>query len=313
MAEHWIDARQALEIAGDPISLCTRLHAGLITARARTFATEREENHDVAVPKLFWWAKGHEALKQNWGSGDFSTWIEQKHQLFAFGVTFPLSEVLEMVPFERRALIAHGLSVAASPDWIAASDVHRLTLNDRGHVRVFQKVLIEQAKLGFVSARAVSAHGKLRKGNSVNLFLDEREWNVPAWFWQEFTKADTSNQSWETGAFKGVGRSPMGRAEVTLSGVHFLRESIERRLGPSEDNAAGEAPSGSSRGRRPTYDWATATAAVWGKLFRSEIIPEVQADIEKALIDVLTVGDKSPSPSTVRPFAKPIWEEFQKA
>jgi hypothetical protein len=46
-------------------------------------------------------------------------------------------------------------------------------------------------------------------------------------------------------------------------------------------------------------------------LHRGELIPETQADIELALIEVLTKGDIAPSESTVRPFAKPIWEEFQ--
>lgn len=66
------------------------------------------------------------------------------------------------------------------------------------------------------------------------------------------------------------------------------------------------------RGRNPTYDWPAATSAVWGSLHRGELIPATQAEIETALIAYLTDGDKSPSESSVRPYAKPIWLEFQK-
>ncbi|KHS41597.1 hypothetical protein NJ75_04651 [Novosphingobium subterraneum] len=68
-----------------------------------------------------------------------------------------------------------------------------------------------------------------------------------------------------------------------------------------------------NRGRRPTYDWHTACSSIWGMLLRSELIPEVQADVEKALITLLAKGDKEPSVSTVRPYAKIIFQEYSKA
>jgi hypothetical protein len=51
---------------------------------------------------------------------------------------------------------------------------------------------------------------------------------------------------------------------------------------------------------------------IWGKLHRGELIPQTQAEIETALILHLTKGDDAPGESTVRPFAKLIWDEFQK-
>ena len=67
------------------------------------------------------------------------------------------------------------------------------------------------------------------------------------------------------------------------------------------------------RGRKPKYDWPAATLAVFGLIYRGELKPNIQADIERALIDHLTQGDNGPSESTVRPYAKLIWEESQKA
>ena len=46
--------------------------------------------------------------------------------------------------------------------------------------------------------------------------------------------------------------------------------------------------------------------------YRGEFKPKVQADNELAKIKSLTVGDKEPSESTVRPYASAIWLEYKK-
>lgn len=309
MAEHWIDATQALEIAGDRIALCTRLHAGLIAARARTLTMDGEEAHGVAVPKSFWWATGHEALEQDWASGDFSTWIDREKQVLAFGVTFPLSGILEMVTFEQRAMIAHKLSVAGSPDWIPAKEARRLAY-DRFHHNPMMAgtAIVEQARLGFVGARAVLAQGAIGGPTESDWKWEEREWDVPTWFWTEFTGADRSNQAWELGRFSGRGLAPDGTRWITLSGVHFHRAS----LNALDPNSAPVELSESNRGRKPKYDWPAAISACWGRIYRGEPPVSSQADVEKLLIDTLRVGDDEPGESTVRPYASQIWAEFSK-
>ena len=309
MAEHWIEAAQALEIAGDRISLCTRLHAGLITARARTFSTAGQEARGVAVPKKFWWATGHEALEQDWTSGDFSTWIDRSQQLFAFGVTFPLSAVLEMVAFENRALIARKLSVAGSTDWVPAKEARRLAY-DRFHHNPMTAgtAIVEHARLGFVGARAVLAQGSMGGPNESNWVWEEREWDVPTWFWTEFTGANQSSQEWELGRFAGRGLAPDKTRWITLSGVHFHRASLDA-LDPF--SAPVESPE-SNRGRKPKYDWPAAISTCWGRIYRGEPPVSSQADVEKLLIAILRVGDDEPGESTVRPFASQIWAEYSK-
>jgi hypothetical protein len=88
-------------------------------------------------------------------------------------------------------------------------------------------------------------------------------------------------------------------------------------LGVSEDgdNSLAEIASDdeSRRGRKPKYDWPTATLAVFGLIYRGELQPEIQADIERALIDHLTRGESAPSESTVRPYARLVWDEYSKA
>lgn len=269
-----------------------------------------QEFHNVAVPQNFWWAKGHEALEQDWSSGDFYTWIEHKMQIFAFGVTFPLSAVLDMVAFEKRAIIARSLSVSGSPDWIPALQARRLAYDlFRYNPMSAGSAIVEQARLGFVSARAVLAQGSINGHGDGNWSWEEREWDIPTWFWTGFTGAEHSRQDWELGRFSGRGTAPDRTRWITLSGVHFHRASLDCLAPVSAQTEASE----EKRGRKPVYDWTAATRTVAIRLICGELIPEKQADVERAFIDALTKGDQGPNEATVRPYAKPLYEGYLKS
>lgn len=309
MADHWISAEQALNIAGDSNSLCTRLHAGLIRARARVLSTEGQTAHGANVPRSFWWAKGGSALVQDWGSGDFTTWIEQKQEVSAFGVQFPLTDVLAMAPFERRAIIAHQLSIAGSPDWISARAARKLVYDHFGHnPMTAASAILEAARLGFLSARAVLAQGSSTIPTPKTWEWEEREWDIPTWFWTRFTAVEAA-QDWELGRFSGKGQAPDGTRSMALSGVHFFRASLDA-LGQTPPPE--EAPT-SNRGRKPKYDWIAATNACWGLVYRGDASASTQSDIERLLIDLLRNGDDEPGESSVRPYASQIWSEASKA
>jgi hypothetical protein len=49
------------------------------------------------VPAEFWWAEGEGALKQNWRTGDFDTWIDQEVHLRAFGVKFLRADIEKLI------------------------------------------------------------------------------------------------------------------------------------------------------------------------------------------------------------------------
>jgi hypothetical protein len=66
------------------------------------------------------------------------------------------------------------------------------------------------------------------------------------------------------------------------------------------------------RGRPSTYDWEGLTTAIWGRILRGELIPKNQAQIEVAMLELLAKNNNGPSESTVRPYAKRIWQEFCK-
>jgi len=102
----WISAADAVELLrpvfnsayATKMTICKRAHSGLIRARAEKLTVDDKELADLVVPKGFWWAEGHEALTQNWHTGDFDTW--EKHRLHweAFGVRFFREHIEKLIP-----------------------------------------------------------------------------------------------------------------------------------------------------------------------------------------------------------------------
>ena len=308
MAEQWITASQALEIGGDAFALCSRLYAGLIKARAKLLRIDGDAMPDIPVPKQIWWAQGHAALEQDWQTGDFATWIDRDQRIEAFGVKFALDDVLEMIAVERRPIVARNLSVAGNPAWVSAQEALRICYSDYGHNPVSaREAIIVQAKLGFIVARAVSAEGGSYDRNGPPKW-NEREWDVPTWFWNSFD-VPLSGDAWVQGNFCGEGNGPNGITRLTLNGLYFYRESL-CALGSADDPP--KVADGATKGRKPVYDWEGATAAIWGQIFRGELIPKNQAEVEKAFQRQLAKGDKEPGESTVRPYANRVWEEFSR-
>lgn len=103
--EDWISAaetikrvREATLSSRSNIALATRAHAGLLRAHADLMIINGIQRHpDCAVAAGFWWAEGHEALKQNWELGDFETWLKKTTRYQAFGVRFHREDVEKMV------------------------------------------------------------------------------------------------------------------------------------------------------------------------------------------------------------------------
>ncbi len=105
--DEWVRAADALAMLKPILAegaarfrICERAHGGMIRARAEQFHYGQRvfQNHDM--PKEFWWAEGHEALDQDWAAGDFSTWIEQRTHLKAFGVTFARADIQKLLPHQ---------------------------------------------------------------------------------------------------------------------------------------------------------------------------------------------------------------------
>ena len=102
--EEWITAADALELL-KPIhfststrTICKRAHAGLVRAKAERFISGGNIKDNFEIPEGFWWADGEAALVQNWYTGDFDTWIDQKLHLQAYGVTFWRANIERLRP-----------------------------------------------------------------------------------------------------------------------------------------------------------------------------------------------------------------------
>ena len=227
MAVQWIEARTALDVFGNRMTICERTHAGLIRSRAELFNRHDQELRDVELPREFWWAKGHEALEQNWDTGDFSTWIDRKLHWRGYGVRFALDDLLKLIPFEEHAATRRRLSVAGNPAWVSAREARRFAYDQAGVQPVKAgKAVVKQCRFGFISARAVEM--RFARGSKPGDWTEEaREWDIPTWFWEDFTMQEASSQDWEQGSFSGRGRAPQGYGWMTLDGVYFLRPSLD--------------------------------------------------------------------------------------
>lgn len=309
MAEQWIPAVKALQIVNDASAICSRLHAGVLRSRANLLEIDGEQRRLEEIPRGFWWAEGNETLEQDWERGDFAAVLDDEHGLKAFGVSIGLFGLLEMVPFQQRSGLVRSLSIAGNSDWISAQDVRRLAHANGKHKSA--QFIVEQARLGFISGKAVEAKGVEEHNNFTEWDWEEREWPIPIWFWAEFTIGKDAMSDWELGRFSGYGAAPNGSRLIELNGVHFLKTSVEAIF--DLDDSLGDKAGGQPRGRKPVHDWPKASNAIWGKINRGDLQPTNQAQIEKAFIIQLTRGDREPSESTVRPYAKVIWDEFRKA
>lgn len=318
MAHEWIKARLALEYVSDGVvdlaaarRICERAHAGLIKAKAERLIGNGEENQDALIGKGFWWARGHEALEQDWNSGDFSTWIDRSVEVKAFGVSFDFTALSELVPADKQAAALRRISVIAHDDWISARELH-LALLDKVGLSYGNAALAEACQLGQLGARAMRATCHRKQRNALLQQWKAVEWDVPLWFWRDFTEKRSARFEWPLGKVRGEGQKEGDAQVIELQGLHFHRSGLIN-LGIEDAADAPEKSLGASRGRRPKYDWLAASLHIFGLINRGDFKPECQADVEKALIDHLADGDNAPGESTVRPYAKLIWDENAKA
>lgn len=125
--------------------------------KARLLTRDSERRENVVIPADFWWAEGHEALDQNWAVGDFSTWIDKRIEYRALGVCFSLDNLRDMLAPELAATLARQLSVTSDAAWVTAKATRAFVYGELGkNSLVAGDCLIDQRRLGFVAARAVS-------------------------------------------------------------------------------------------------------------------------------------------------------------
>lgn len=306
VADQWIEAVTALDVFGNRMAICERCHAGLIRSRAQSFKKDKEEFVDVELPREFWWATGHAALDQNWETGDFSTWIDRMRHWRAYGVCFALNDLLELVPFERRAETRRRLSVSGNPAWVSAREARRFAYEQAGLQPVAAgKAVIEKCRLGFITAQAVEK--RWGAGDDPGVWTTKaREWDIPTWFWENLATEATNSIDWERGMFAAPGRGPSGYGWTTLIDVHFLTSSLVSLL-PSVPVPA-EDQDGQGDSRKPNLPeadlrrWWDRLLSVREALSQSQLWALAKSDnpqhtISRERIRTLTEG-RAPGPKS---------------
>lgn len=320
MQRFWVRASKALSIVtrelggeyGAMLAICERAHAGLIEARADLFLFGNARNENAAIPARFWWAEGHEALTQDWSRGDFGTWIDKEIEARAFGVQFEFEGLRKLIAPERAAEVFRELSVGADPAWVSARDAQRFMYEKVGLNPVSAGPgLLDQCRLGFVAGRAQLMQMAVHSNHSWT--SQEREWDIPLWFWQNFTIVGSSAQDWSRGIFNGKGRTPQGNRYITLTGVYFGKASVEALADKPEPQLA--SPSDGTlpnKGGRPRKEWwDDLWCGVWGQIYRGELIPKNQADVERAMLDWVSQHDQTVAESTIKPMARKLFAEWE--
>ncbi len=115
--EEWMSAAEAEQLLKPAfgthearLTICKRAHSGMIRARAQRLITDSRAADNVEIPRVFWWAEGHDALNQNWKAGDFDTWVDSsrltgnfhysalKVHFEAFNVSFLRADIETLIP-----------------------------------------------------------------------------------------------------------------------------------------------------------------------------------------------------------------------
>jgi hypothetical protein len=182
--------------------------------------------------------------------------------------------------------------------------------------------VIDNCRLGFLSARAVLMQ-RSDAGRPGEWSHEEREWDVPAWFWSNFIDLqledwddwDSSPHDWQRGIFAGEGDSPTGACWVALTGTHFHVEALQALYPsqgqPSVTSGTSPDPRPSPGGRPPASFWDDLWWSVWGQIYRGDLKPKLQADVEKAMLEWVSAYGHEPSDSTIRPRARKLFQALQ--
>jgi len=225
MDEEWLTARDALAFlqrvapfTDQRGTICKRAHAGLIQARAETLVLPKGKYSNANIGEDFWWAEGHVALEQNWTTGDFSTWIDQKYQVKAFGVSFLAEDIYAIVPG----------SATKAGRWIGSADAVEFVARDAS-------VPAERALAAIIHCCAnqlIVTHCRTltwQYSDRLDSTLEERidDDVMPAWFWMSSARHPDAILNWRSGNFAGPGETDQDDyCQAQAKGVAFERAGL---------------------------------------------------------------------------------------
>ena len=225
MDEEWISAKDALDFmqraapfTDQRRTICKRAHAGLIKARAATLILPSGKHSDANIGEDFWWAEGGAALEQNWVTGDFSTWIIQKFQVKAFGVSFLADDIYGIVPGASKAV----------GRWIESVDAVELVAAEGGVAATDAlAAIVHCCGSELIGSRCQSLRWQYsdRYDAVFNEHIDDDV--VPAWFWRTRARHPDAILNWRAGNFAGPGVTDQDDyCQAQAKGVAFERAEL---------------------------------------------------------------------------------------
>ena len=285
MAIDWVSAATALKMLATAypsdrakVMIWTAAR-GQLQARADSVICN-DRPHPPSIPVQFWNGLGIDGCAADWDIGHFMALIGTDRWQ-AFQMAFSFEGILELIPAERRASAVLSSSVAGDPAFVSASVARRLIYNEAGVNPVLAGAyILDKCRMGLVNGRAVQA--LLAYGTRPDNWDDHlREWDIPLWFWRDFSGDDHSSQNWELGTFAGRGFRSGQSLWVTLRGVAFAKAGLSL-FAPSllQTVESGEPVATPDRPRlsdAKLQQWWTAKAAVRESLTLEELLTLARA------------------------------------
>lgn len=296
--------------------ICARACDGIIVAKAQTLIWGAERRSDIEIPDAFWWARGHAALTQNWETGDFETWINQRVHCRAYGVTFLNSDIRAMVPANGAASAGQDAKTpgAMTDDFLSAAEASRHVEKALGLSRDRAADLIKRycaADLLRSRCEKISVTIKNRYG-SVEDEGDATE--LDHQIWENISFAWGGVEDWAGGRFVGRILDDGEERKVRLRGVRFSASDIADLIAAEEpaESIAAEEPKATAAnvvtgGRPPAVFWDALWAEICRALYLGDLKPERQADIERAMLAFVEERGFDAGVSTIRPRARKLW------
>lgn len=219
----WLSAAEALRRVEAVMSegrarlaICTRAHDALIRTHAERFIKDRQIFEDIDLPTAFWWAEGHEALEQNWVSGDFSTWVNERSQWKAYGVRFLERDIAKLLPQNPPRVGTE------QSQFIASAEALRRVRSACADEQTAASLLLAWIKAGELVARARA----LRKTHEGRLVIDEHDKVLAAEDWEIFDAVEPL--AFRSGIATATGWDSEARESVTvrMTGLHLHKMQL---------------------------------------------------------------------------------------
>lgn len=278
-------------------AICKRANDGVITARARLLILDKERHEDADVPAKFWWARGGDALEQNWDAGDFETWKNHTYHWRAYGVTFLESDILAMLPAPKTSELSP--TRATSRNFAPVSSCVRELCGSTG----LDPELVVKAIVRHCAARMINARCNSMEWSVTNRYGNEPHEDhgvlVPGWFWDLCAASPEPILDWQSGCFAANGLVNDDQCRARVMGIELDGPGIvkletmlleQRAAGPAETHApptVSDESLGSFKGKARSNKWDAWIAELASYIHEHGIPPGSGAHGQDELINAI--------------------------